>query len=270
MFLDFLKSAPAALKDHITPQPSGPSSVLAAEPAAAMPHSSGAANDGAPSQLTGAAADKGDMTAFKKHLAQLREAMLAAVRLLTERVGSAGELCEALTAALNTASAQLGLQACAASSLAGAGEWPATDSGGSLRFTQQHGAAGPAAVAPVFVNEIASPAAAAMMTIECAAAAAECFNQHNRYGVLDSSTFEPGEYICGSSRLLMLPGQSLPSSLVSAALPLLRCGPADLSRSVQGILLSLLPWAADVSFPRQSAGILGCLLHYVVMHKSVA
>eukprot|EP00775_Hariotina_reticulata_P007806 gene7806-8003_t len=85
-FLDFLKGAPAALKDHITPQPSGPDSGPAAEPAAAMPHSSGAANDGAPSQLTAAAADKGDMTAFKKHLAQLREEMLAGVRLLTARV----------------------------------------------------------------------------------------------------------------------------------------------------------------------------------------
>jgi hypothetical protein len=73
------------------------------------------------------------------------------------------------------------------------------------------------------------------------------------------STYELGHQPISSSGgsgstagSLMLPGRVLPASLVTAALPLLRSKPADIHRSVQGILLSLLPWAVNVSRLGQS------------------
>lgn len=186
------------------------------------------------------------MAVFKQQLAHLKEALLAAVRLLAGRIGTAAELCEAVTGALAAAGAELGLtgpggSAGAASVLfSGLVGGQSVGSGGGAAAAAAGGGAGVQAGPDQEAD--ASEAAAAAMMLQCAAAAtaafvAQCGGSSRGTALQQAGAGQP---------LLVLPGGVLPAGLVAAALPLLQASPALIRRPVQHILLALLPAATKV------------------------
>eukprot|EP00878_Enallax_costatus_P011272 GHUV01011769.1.p1 GENE.GHUV01011769.1~~GHUV01011769.1.p1 ORF type:complete len:887 (+),score=340.48 GHUV01011769.1:35-2695(+) len=259
VFLDLLHMGPiSAAKD------TNHSSAMAASPAA--PTAAASVDDAAAGNEAAQPGSQGsnDTVVLKEQLAHLKEYMLSAVQLLADQVGTAAELCEALTSVLAAASAELGLAATSAAdagpaetasrlsaggagSAAGAGDRGAVVSGG--------GAAAGDQAATRQATELTEAAAATMM-LQCAAAATDTFVQ--RCGQLHQQHMAAGSAAGQQIRdkLLVLPGGVLPGNLVAAALPLLAAGQAVVRRPVQRILVGLLPAAhKGLSSNRQAAAL---------------
>uniref|UniRef100_A0A383VUE4 Uncharacterized protein n=1 Tax=Tetradesmus obliquus TaxID=3088 RepID=A0A383VUE4_TETOB len=257
-FLDLLKVGPAK-ESHTLPAaaPDTPSALFLngldapatpGTPRALAQNSIASSANGAAAAAAASdrAAEKGDAAAYKQQLAQLKEAMLGAVRLLACRVGTATELCEAVAGALAAAAAELGLAAPGAGGSAAAGgaagaagpfagllALVGSGAGVSASGAGAAGGAGSGAAEAAAAKQAAdaSEAAAAVMMLQCAAAATEAFVAQCSSS---SSQAQPA---------LVLPAGALPAGLVRAALPLLRAAPALVRRPVQRVLLALLPAA---------------------------
>lgn len=260
-FLDLLKVGPAK-ESHTLPAaaPDTPSALFLngldapatpGTPRALAQNSIASSANGAAAAAAASdrAAEKGDAAAYKQQLAQLKEAMLGAVRLLACRVGTATELCEAVAGALAAAAAELGLAAPGAGGSAAAGgaagaagpfagllALVGSGAGVSASGAGAAGGAGSGAAEAAAAKQAAdaSEAAAAVMMLQCAAAATEAFVAQCSSS---SSQAQPA---------LVLPAGALPAGLVRAALPLLRAAPALVRRPVQRVLLALLPAAGKV------------------------
>lgn len=194
-------------------------------------------------------AEKGD-TVVLQQLAHLKGSALSAVRLLAGQVGTAAEVCEALTGALTAAGAELGL----ASGSQVEGVRPAAvtplvkwlSTAGTTRAADRGpfvSGGGYAAVDSQTAEQAVdvTKGAAAAMVLQCAAAATDAFLQQCRLPQSSSTGSSAGH-----SRLV-LPGGVLPGNLVAAALPLLRASSADIRRPVQHMLLEMLPLASKAS-----------------------
>lgn len=225
--------------------------------AAALPADNAAARSG-PTLVQGIQGSSG-AAKVKQQLAHLKGTILAAVQQLVGRIGTAAELCEALSCVLAAAGAELGLAASAVDSAgpAGLADLAARLSGDFSEKASASAAAdreaaatggGAAAGDQAAARQAAelTEAAAATMMLQCGATATDAFVQRCRRTQPEqpAAVLAAGQLI--RDKLLVLPGGVLPGNLVAAALPLLAAGQAVVRRPVQRILLGLLPAAHKV------------------------